>query len=97
MALETRPWDAAEYLHDEEDLVGYLAVVLQDDEPPSMIGRTIAVAACARGGIAKLATESGVPEETLRAAIDRSDEQSRSVLQDIQNANQRLAARPQVA
>jgi DNA-binding phage protein len=33
MAIETRPWDAAEYLDSEEMILAYLEAVFEDGDP----------------------------------------------------------------
>ena len=97
MPLETKPFVVADYLHDEEDLAGYLAVVLEEAEYPTLFSAAIEDAAKARGGLAVLAKESGVPEAELQQAVVAGNVSARPTVTKLQAAyhkrvSQRLVA-----
>ena len=92
MPLEAKPWDAAEFLQDQEDLAGYLDVVLEDDGGPILYARTVGTAARARGGIATLAHESGIPQQELETAMRGSEEEALPVIQKLAAAYSKLSA-----
>lgn len=48
MKIETKPFDAAEFLESDDDIAGYLAEALATGEP-AVISRALAAAARARG------------------------------------------------
>lgn len=64
---KTQPWDAADYLKSEEDMVAYLEAALEDDDA--------AVVAAALGDIARakgmtqVAREAGLGRESLYKAL----------------------------
>lgn len=65
--LETQPYDAARFLHDEEDCRAYLDAALEDGDP-----RVIAAAlgAIARWkGMASVAEAAGLGRESLYKAL----------------------------
>ena len=47
-ATPTRPWDAADHLRPEEDMIAYLDAVLAQSDPQLMIAR--AARHCSRSG-----------------------------------------------
>ena len=68
--VTTRPWDAARYLHNEEDIALYLDECLQDDDP-RMLAVALGTVARARN-MSQLARDVGMSREGLYKAL--SDE-----------------------
>jgi len=61
------PFDASEYLDDEEVIAEYLTAALEDPDPEAFL---LAVANVAKArGIAKVAQESGLGRESLYKAL----------------------------
>jgi probable addiction module antidote protein len=69
MALETQPFDAADYLSDDESIVFFLDDALQEGDPQE-IARSLRTVVRARGGAEKVALESGTPIAQLQHALD---------------------------
>ena len=67
MAMETRPWDAAEFLSGDEDIRHYLEAAFEDGDP-APIREAFKTVARARSMTA-LATETGLSRETLYKAF----------------------------
>ena len=71
MAVKTRPFDAAEYLKDDEDIVGYLEEAMkiaQEDADPSFL--TVALGTIARArGMSQIAKDAGLSRESLYKAL----------------------------
>ena len=67
--IETQPWDAADYLEDEEDIVAYLEAVFEDGDP-QLIAAALGDIARSRG-MAKVATKAGLGRESLYKALSR--------------------------
>lgn len=68
MTLETAPWDAAEFLTDEEAISAYLTEALESDDP-RIIAKSLGAVARARGGMAQLARDTGITREALYRAL----------------------------
>lgn len=66
MTIETKLWDAAEYLETPEDVAGYLTAALEDGDP-RVIGAALGDIARSRGMDA-VARAAGVSRETLCGA-----------------------------
>jgi probable addiction module antidote protein len=62
MALDIQPWDAADYLIDEEHISAYLQAIFEED--PSLIPSAIRDIARARN-MTKLAKDTGLTRDTL--------------------------------
>jgi probable addiction module antidote protein len=71
MALKTRPFDAAEYLEDEEAIAEYLEEAMKiatEDSDPSFL--TVALGTVARArGMSQIAKDSGLSRESLYKAL----------------------------
>ena len=63
----TRPWDAADYLETEEDMVAYLEAAF-DEGDPSLIAAALGDIARARGMTA-VAADAGLGRESLYKAL----------------------------
>ena len=71
MALETVPYDSAEFLTDEETIAAYLTEALESDDP-RMIAKALGAVARARGGMAQLARDTGIAREALYRALSEN-------------------------
>lgn len=67
MALELKPWDAAEILTDEETIAAYLDEVFAEGDP-AMIAKAIGTVARARN-VAAIARETNLSRDTIYAAF----------------------------
>ncbi len=63
----TRPWDAAENLQSEADMVAYLEVAFEDGDP-SLIAAALGDIARARG-MTQVARDAGLRRESLYKAL----------------------------
>ena len=63
----TRPWDAAEYLKTDEDIVAYIDAAL-DDGDPALIAAALGDVARARG-MTKVSADAGLGRESLYKAL----------------------------
>ncbi len=65
--IQTRPWDAADYLETKEDVVLYLEAAFEDGDP-GLIAAALGDVARAQG-MTKVAAEAGVGRESLYKAL----------------------------
>jgi probable addiction module antidote protein len=65
--LETKAWDASEYLNDEEDIALYLEAAF-DDGSPTLIARAIGDIARAKS-MTQIAKDTGLSRESLYRAL----------------------------
>ena len=65
--MKTRPFDMANYLTDEEDVVEYLRQVLEDGDP-ALLGAALGDIARARG-MTQLARDTGLSRESLYKSL----------------------------
>jgi probable addiction module antidote protein len=68
MSIETVPWDAADYLTDDETISAYLNEALESNEP-RYIAKALGAVARARGGMTELARSTGISREALYRAL----------------------------
>lgn len=68
MALETRPFDAAEFLDSDETIAYFLEEALREGKPAE-IARSFETAIRAKGGAAKLAKDSSLSLDELEHAL----------------------------
>jgi probable addiction module antidote protein len=68
MSIETVPWDAADYLTDDETISAYLTEALESNEP-RYIAKALGAIARARGGMTELARSTGISREALYRAL----------------------------
>ena len=66
----TRPWDAADHLESDEDIVAYLEAAFEDGDP-AVIAAALGDIARARG-MTKVATDAGLGRESLYKALSPS-------------------------
>ena len=67
---KTIPWDAAEYLHSEEEMAAYLEAALEEGEP-ALVAAALGDIARARG-MTQLARDTGLGRESLYKALSPS-------------------------
>ncbi len=65
--IETRPWDAVEYLKTEEDMVAYLEAALEDGDA-SLIVAALGDIARAKG-MTQIAQDAGLGRESLYKSL----------------------------
>lgn len=65
--MQTRPWDAADYLETEEDIVLYLEAAFEDGDP-GLIAAALGDVARAKG-MSKIAADAGLGRESLYKAL----------------------------
>lgn len=63
----TRPWDAADHLESDEDIVAYLEAAFEDGDP-ALIAAALGDVARARG-MTKVAADAGLGRESLYKAL----------------------------
>jgi probable addiction module antidote protein len=78
MVIETKPFDAADYLETEEDVVAYLTEVFSEGDP-AMIAKALGTVARARG-VSKVARRMGVSRETVYQALSAAGNPTLSTL-----------------
>jgi probable addiction module antidote protein len=84
MAIETKPFDAAEYLETEEDIAAYLKEVFESGDAPLM---TAALGTVARArGISGIAKQTGLTRETLYRAFSPEGNPTLSTLTAVTDA-----------
>jgi probable addiction module antidote protein len=67
VTIETAPFDAAEYLSDDETIAEYLAAALEDPNPDLLL---VAIGNVARArGMTQLAQDAGLGRESLYKAL----------------------------
>ncbi|WP_022655593.1 addiction module antidote protein [uncultured Desulfovibrio sp.] len=65
--LEVSKFDAADYLHTDDDVRGYLEEVVSEDDPHAFL-RALNTVARAKG-MSKLAQDTGIPRESLYQSL----------------------------
>ena len=63
----TRPWDAADHLESDEDIVAYLEAAFEDGDP-ALIATALGDVARAKG-VTKIAADAGLGRESLYKAL----------------------------
>jgi probable addiction module antidote protein len=97
MALETFPYDTADYLTKPDDIFYFLEAELEENEPHYWPG-AVATVARARGGFEQLAAETALPMDELRRAADESCTPDRDALVKLMEAyRKRMSSTSQVA
>jgi probable addiction module antidote protein len=92
MAIETAPWDPAEFLTDDETIGYYLTDALESNDPRT-IAKALGTVARAKGGIAQLARNTGISREALhRALSDTGNPEFGTVLKVMDALGVRLSA-----
>lgn len=65
--MKTRPWDPAEHLETEEDIVAYLEAAFEQGDP-SLVAAVLGGIARAKG-MAQIARDTGLGRESLYKAL----------------------------
>ena len=65
--IKTRPFDAANYMNDEEDISAYLQVVMEDGDP-ALLAAALGDIARTRG-MTQLAKDTGLSRESLYKSL----------------------------
>ena len=65
--ITTRPFDVANYLHNEDDVAAYLQVALEDGDP-ALLAAALGDIARARG-MTQLANDTGLSRESLYKSL----------------------------
>jgi len=68
MALETKFFDAADYLKNGETISAYLTEALESDDP-RLLAQALGDVARAKGGMTQLAKDTGISREALYRAL----------------------------
>ena len=89
---KTRPWDAAEHLHTQEDMVAYLEAVFEEGDV-SLIAAALGDIARAKG-MAEVASTTGLGRESLYKALSPDgNPELRTVMKVMEALGLRLSAR----
>ena len=79
-----KPFDASDYLHDEETIAEYLTAALEDSNPDMFL---VAVRDVARArGMTQLAKDSGLGRESLYKALSPGSKPRHETIQKIVRA-----------
>lgn len=93
MALETTPFDPAEYLDDDEAVADYLSDALETGDP-AFIADALGVVARAKG-MKQIAADAGLSRESLyRALSEKGNPEFSTVLKVVSALGLRLVASP---
>ena len=68
--VKLRPYDTAEYLETEEDVVNYLEALFEDGDP-ALIAHGLGVVARAKG-MSRIAEKTGLGRESLYKALSQA-------------------------
>lgn len=71
MATELQPFDASRYLHDVDDEADLLNDAVADGHP-GYIAAALGAVARAHGGVARLATDTGLSRQALHKALSET-------------------------
>jgi probable addiction module antidote protein len=93
MALETKIWDAADYLEDAEMIAAYLNATLEDSDPQLI---ALALGSIARSkGMTEIAKKTGITREGLYKALSaEGDPKLSTFLGVIKSLGLRLSVKP---
>jgi probable addiction module antidote protein len=92
MALETTPYDSADYLNSPDDIAAYLEAAFEDGDP-TLITHALGVVARAKG-MSQLAKDAGVTREALYKALTADGDPKLSTFIGVMKAlGMRLMAR----
>ena len=87
----TRPWDAAEHLQTEEDMVAYLEAAFEEGDP-ALIAAALGDIARAKG-MTQVARETGLGRESLYKALSaQCNPEFATILKVVQALGLRLHA-----
>jgi probable addiction module antidote protein len=90
----TKPWDAADHLKTEKDMVAYLEAALEEDDP-ALVAAALGDIARAKG-MAEIAREAGLGRESLYKALSsRGNPEFSTILKVLKALGLRLRATAQ--
>ena len=96
MTIKTLPYDAADFLTDEETIAAYLTESLESDDP-KVIAKALGAVARARG-MTQLSKDTGITREALYRALSATgNPEFGTVLKVVHALGLRLAALPATA
>lgn len=91
----TRPWDAAEHLETQEDVVAYLEAAFEEGDP-SLIAAALGDIARAKG-MSQIAREAGLGRESLYKALSpEGNPEFATIIKVVHALGLRLHAGPSV-
>jgi len=80
-------WDSSQYLHNEQDIAGYLQAVADENcDDPAFIAHALGVVARARSTMSQLSRDTGISREGLYRALSENGNPSLSTLLQITRA-----------
>ena len=82
--IDTQPWDAADYLEEEEDVVAYLEAAFEDGDP-QLITAALGDIAKSRG-MTNVALKSGLGRESLYKALSTNGNPSLATVLKVMQA-----------
>jgi len=85
MKVKTYPFDAAEYLTDEETIAEYLTISLESGDPREIV-QALNTVVRARGGVPKVADEVGLDVESLSRVLNDGSDSGVSVTLKVMHA-----------
>jgi probable addiction module antidote protein len=92
MALETLPYDSADYLNDADSIAAYIEAAFEDGDP-AIITHALGVVARAKG-MSQLARDAGVTREALYKALTaEGDPKLSTFIRVLKALGMRLTAR----
>lgn len=93
-STRTRPWNPADHLETDEDIVAYLEAAFEDGDP-ALIAAALGDVARARG-MTKVAADAGLGRESLYKALSpNGNPEFATVLKVMQALGLRLHASPE--
>jgi probable addiction module antidote protein len=91
MAMTPKLFDPADYLTDEETISEYLRLSLEANDPQEIV-QSLSHVARAKGGIEKLAVQTGLPLDLLRDSLsDTGNPDLATLLRILQGLGIKLA------
>lgn len=91
----TRPWDAADHLETQEDVVAYLEAAFEDGDP-ALIAAALGDIARAKG-MSQIARDAGLGRESLYKALSpEGNPEFATIIKVVHALGLRLHARPSV-
>ena len=94
MPLETKPWDASEYLDSEEAVAAYLDAAFEDGDP-QLIAAALGDVARARG-MSEIAGKAGLSRESLYRALSKDgNPEFATVLRVVRALGMRISVDPE--
>lgn len=95
MTIQTRAFDAARYLKNEEMMAAYLASVLEDGTPEEFIQALNTVARAK--GMSELAEKTGIGRESLYKTLSSEKPRFDTILKIIDGLGLTLSFSPKIA